>query len=403
MPPPDRRLFSLDALRGLAVLMVLAAHVPLPDGFAHGPGGRVFRLGIYGVVLFFVLSGFLISRLLYGELGRTGRVDVRRFWLRRGLKIWPAYYAAYGAAFGLALALAVRAGEPVGPKFVEAVPNLLFVQTYVWPETRWDMSWSLAVEEHFYLALPLVLVAVGVRRLPWVCLAGCLAGPVLRALAADPELARIQTHTRADALCLGVLLGYAHHYHRGRFFPRVRRWRVPLLVLGPAALAVPFVWGYSESLVMRAGGLTLLALASAGVVAVAAAYPDAGRFARGPVGWAARGLGWVGVYSYTIYLAQAVTLPLVWAGGDVLNRLFARLSGLALDVRGVAFVLLTLAWGVALSRLVERPFLRLREKWVPSDRKRDERVVIEARIPAPDRTTTPVADRTGTLALVTKD
>ena len=56
MTPPDRRFFSLDVLRGLAVVMVLAAHVPLPDAFAHGPGGRAFRLGVYCVVLFFVLS-----------------------------------------------------------------------------------------------------------------------------------------------------------------------------------------------------------------------------------------------------------------------------------------------------------------------------------------------------------
>lgn len=394
--PTDRRLFGLDVLRGVAVLMVLAAHVPLPEAFAHGPGGRVFRLGVYGVVLFFVLSGFLISGLLYAEQGRTGRVGVRRFWLRRGFKIWPAYYAAYGVAFVLTLALAVRAGESVGPKFIEAVPNVLFLQTYVWPETRWDMSWSLAVEEHFYLALPLVLVLAGVRRLPWVCLAGCVAGPVLRALAGDPELAKIQTHTRADALCYGVLLGYAYHFHRDRLTAWARRWRWPLLAFGPAALVVPFVWGYSESWGMRAGGLTLLAVASAGVVAVAAAVPDAGQFARGPVGWVARGLGWIGVYSYTIYLAQAATLPLVWAGGDVLNRLVARLTGFALDIRGVAFVALTIVWGVVLSRVVERPFLRLRERWVPSDRKRDERIVIEMRVPAPVRgrgeTPVPVAE-----------
>ncbi|MBX9579220.1 MAG: hypothetical protein K2X87_02840, partial [Gemmataceae bacterium] len=114
--------------------------------------------------------------------------------------------------------------------------------------------------------------------------------------------------------------------------------------------------------------------------------------ARGPVGWAARGLGWVGVYSYTIYLAQAATLPLVWAGGDVLNRLVARRAGVALDVRGVVFVLLTLAWGVVLSRLVERPFLRLRDRWVPSDRAKPGRVV-EARVPGRPAAHDAVLDR----------
>ena len=383
MTPAAPRLFSLDVLRGVAVLMVLAAHVPLPDAFGHGPGGRLLRLGIYGVPLFFVLSGFLISGLIFAEVGRTGWLDARRFWLRRGFKIWPAYYAAYAAAFALALADKALAGRPLGGKFVEALPNLVFLQNYVWPESRWFASWSLAVEEHFYTALPLVVFAllalrVGVRGLPWVCAAVCVASPLFRHFATDPAVAKVQTHARADALAFGVLLGYAAHHHRDAltaFAQKRIRW---LLALPVAALAVPFAVGYSEAAWMRSLGLSFLAVAFTGLVAAAAAHPAAGRSARGPVGWAARLLAWVGTYSYTIYLAQAATILVVFAGGDRLNRLLGGLTGVALDYRGVVFLAATVAWGVVLSYAVERPFLRLRERWVP----RAAAVVVTGKVPA---------------------
>src|SRR5689334_9905317 len=94
------RLHSLDVLRGVAVLMVLVVHTPLPyrlSGFLSNSGvGQVFergiKLGSFGVDLFFVLSGFLISSLLFSELSRTGRIDVIRFWARRNFKIWPSYF-----------------------------------------------------------------------------------------------------------------------------------------------------------------------------------------------------------------------------------------------------------------------------------------------------------------------
>src|SRR5262249_49948708 len=94
---------SLDVLRGIAVSMVLLVHLPL----AHGTP-RLLSLGSYGVALFFVLSGFLISGLLYNELQKNGRLDLPRFWIRRGLKIWPSYFAAYVPLFLLGVVSAVR-------------------------------------------------------------------------------------------------------------------------------------------------------------------------------------------------------------------------------------------------------------------------------------------------------
>src|SRR5438034_2045551 len=142
----EPRVRQLDVLRAIAVLLVLGHHMDPPD-----PGVvtslRVVvdtwhRAGGVGVDLFFVLSGFLISGLLFSEYKRSGRIDFLRFFIRRGFKIYPAYY------FFLFL-LAFLRGRPT-------LADLIFMQSY-WPYS-WGHTWSLSVEEHFYIALPLVLM-----------------------------------------------------------------------------------------------------------------------------------------------------------------------------------------------------------------------------------------------------
>src|SRR5947209_2430923 len=118
---------GLDVLRGVAVLMVLAVHAPWSSEVRTGGFRKLLPLGSYGVDLFFVLSGFLISGLLYAEIARSGRVNVPRFWLRRGLKIWPSYYVAYGAAFAVTCAIRERGGTLTPDFLIRSLPNFFFV------------------------------------------------------------------------------------------------------------------------------------------------------------------------------------------------------------------------------------------------------------------------------------
>src|SRR5690348_5392426 len=97
---PTGRSLQLDCLRGVAILLVIFTHQVMPyqgAGVLRGVAGLLHRFGWTGVDLFFVLSGFLISGLLFRELQRDGRLRVGRFLIRRGMKIWPAYfvYLAY--------------------------------------------------------------------------------------------------------------------------------------------------------------------------------------------------------------------------------------------------------------------------------------------------------------------
>jgi peptidoglycan/LPS O-acetylase OafA/YrhL len=100
-----QRLFALDVLRGFAIALVLFRHVPIAPDSSEPVLGFLFGIGWAGVDLFFVLSGFLISGLLYREVDASGTIDFRRFWLRRGMKIWPSL-AVYGS-FTLLLIAAV--------------------------------------------------------------------------------------------------------------------------------------------------------------------------------------------------------------------------------------------------------------------------------------------------------
>src|SRR6266480_7271983 len=104
------RFFSLDILRGLAACLVLWRHIPIKPRPSSWPGDAAVeilnRIGWCGVDLFFVLSGFLISNLLFKEFSQRGRIDLPRFWLRRGFKIWPSYFVCYGLMVLLNLAAA---------------------------------------------------------------------------------------------------------------------------------------------------------------------------------------------------------------------------------------------------------------------------------------------------------
>src|SRR5579859_7331652 len=117
--PDLSRNFNLDVLRGVAILLVVCHHLGIPG----------FRLGGWiGVDLFFVLSGFLISGLLFREWKTQGTVNLARFYIRRGLKIYPAFYALLAATL---VVNAVLPGVPSQPVTIHSVlAEAIFVQNY---------------------------------------------------------------------------------------------------------------------------------------------------------------------------------------------------------------------------------------------------------------------------------
>ena len=209
---------SLTGLRGVAIALVVAFHLGLPL-----PGG-----GMVGVTLFFALSGFLITSLIVAEIDRTGRLDLVAFYVRRGRRLLPPLLAIVG------LFMLLEAAVGILPS---TAGNDLLALTYLgnWarvmgdPMGLWNHTWSLAIEEQFYVVWPallLLVLSLGAIRSRWLAvlvLAAALASALLRVglLPQAPVSDRIYfgSDTRAEAILLGSAIALIRHHGRASSVP----------------------------------------------------------------------------------------------------------------------------------------------------------------------------------------
>ncbi|MFO0910981.1 MAG: acyltransferase [Isosphaeraceae bacterium] len=385
-PPARVRLIQLDVLRGIAVLLVLLNHRPATPAAFRGWSDRLFEPlspGYWsGVDLFFVLSGFLVGGLLIGELRSTGRLDVKRFWIRRGLKIWPSYYLYLIVLMVVTALFYVDHSIPGAQRWGLLVNSVkwVYLQNYFnaskvpyVPHTVGNHTWTLAVEEHFYMLLPLVLLAAGRawrKVIPAVTLGlllGCLAirlGTYHRPMdwVRDYQV----THKRIDSLFLGVFLAYLAQ-ERPALLARLGQHRLVLAVVGLLLVAPAFVLDLGQYAFMYTFGYTFLALGYGAVLlAFVTTTPGEGWFGRALVSGPARALAGLGFWSYAVYLWHVEWSILLTALGD---RVPTAVTAIPLPWRDV-WVLLYLAGsvglGVLLGRLVEQPVLLWRDRVFPS-------------------------------------
>lgn len=319
------------------------------------------RGGWVGVDLFFVLSGFLVSGLLFTEYNSQNRLSLGRFFMRRGWKIYPPFVTLIAAtAIGT-----VITGAPVDRRSL--VSELMFLQSYV--PGLWDHTWSLAVEEHFYLLLPLVLILT--QKLnrgsptplkPVLAVAGCVAvlSLVLRLLTWQyrPTYSHLThlfaTHLRLDSLFFGVAISYGYHFHRSAFIESLYPWRRWLIVGGLLLLTPPFVFQLETTPFIFTVGLTVLYLGS-GMLLVGTFLSDVPRSRPVIV------MATLGAYSYSIYLWHLFVRE--WAG-PVVDVTWGTSPGFA--IRTTVYVIGSLVFGMVMAKIVEVPALQVRDRWFPS-------------------------------------
>lgn len=303
---------SIDGLRAIAVVVVLFYHAEV----AWLPGGFL------GVEVFFVVSGYLITALLLGEIDRTGRVDLREFWTRRARRLLPALGFYLLGSLVLAMAIA----DDVVDEWVDGSWAAVF---YVanWYAVFNDISytdafgrpsflhhlWSLAVEEQFYLLWPLLMVGglryLGRRRMIMAIGAGVIASTALMWLLyeplADPLRIYYGTDTRAAGLLVGAGLAFVwrpweHPTRRPEIEQRRRLVALALTAVGLAGVVRAFIV-YDLSPIaadpLFRGGFLVTSLSTAALIAglVLARTPLSGALS-GPV------MRWLGSRSYGIYL-----------------------------------------------------------------------------------------------------
>lgn len=343
---------QLDFVRGIAILMVMGFHaVTVPsNAFFRALEYFPHRCGWAGVDLFFVLSGFLVGGLLLKEMTGEGELRPQRFLTRRAFKIWPAYYAY------ILFELVFR----VHPPSTFALANLLHLQNYL--GTSLKHTWSLAVEEHFYLALALGLSFMAARRWTKKKILIALFAAILTVICIRCVLVLMYgpglsiewaTHTRIDSILFGVILATLYRWFPGAF-RRLTERKWPLLILAAAAIAMLLTAG-KDSVPMQTIGYTVLYLGAGGGMLLV--YCHTASWSTAPLfRWVAK----IGLYSYGIYL---------WHNGvhSVAMKLTLALHGSA---RWVALYVLQIGLGIAAgvvtTRLIEWPMLKIRERIAPA-------------------------------------
>ena len=339
---------ALDGVRALAIIPVVLYHSAFPREFQ---GGRV------GVDLFFVLSGFLITNLLLEERDRTGRTDVRRFYVRRALRLGPAMLCVLAFIWGAALA---HGGLGTTPGAMARFTLLVLTYTNNWASAFNAASvpaplghfWSLAVEEQFYLIWPLALIIafrakVSLRTLAITLLAAVAALALWRTilwhLNHDPFRAVFGTDTRAGGLLFGSALAVMRHM--GWRISRPFGW---FLVAGGLLVYVSIIpQRYDLEGRLMLGGLQLVELAAGMLIVGLTASPSVPfrTLLESPPAL------WIGRRSYAIYLWN---WPL-----SLLARTILPDAPLASTLAGIGASLVAAELSF---RYVEQPVLRLRAR-----------------------------------------
>ena len=336
---------QLDGLRTLAVAVVLAYHVARTQELWVLPGGFV------GVDVFFVLSGFLITSLLLREHARSGRLDLRRFYVRRLWRLYPALIlVSAAAAAAIALAPGVFGLEPASP--AEALVALAYGMSW-WSGLELTggpyllgLTWSLSVEEHFYLLWPLLLLAV-LRRggsLRAVAAIAVLANAwpmLLHLTGADPDRLYYLPDSRFAQILTGCALAalLVRRAELERLRPAFSASAARAALVGIAVVAL---LGHRQDAWYWLGGLQAIGVAAAVVIGHLVLHDDS-RLSQA-LRWGP--LPVLGLWSYGIYLWH---LPLM--------RLAQPVLGESLAVT-LAAGLLAVPVAAASYRFVEQPLLR---------------------------------------------
>lgn len=315
-PTPKLRghLPALDGVRGLAVLMVMLFHFIVVGG-APSLGERVFDrvigFGVYGVELFFILSGFLITGILYDTCNAPNYF--RNFYMRRCLRIFPLYYGVLALVFFVAPLIPLLRG-PALDYLVDrqAWAWLYGVNVYIARNGDWTFSylnhfWSLAVEEHFYFFWPLLvfMLAGRPRTLLLVSLGGSLGAMLARLVGVLLGLSWWTTYVftpfRLDALTLGAFIAVMVRQPWG--LDRLTRNLPRLIVVTGVLLVISFVWtrlitraGLELVLPVRAGLIEILLACLLVWVLIAPGRSITSRF------FCSRTMVFLGTYSYGLYV-----------------------------------------------------------------------------------------------------
>ncbi len=373
---------ELDVLRFFAFFAVFIWHVPLDNvAFYKNLGllGSLGSAGAFGVDLFFTLSGYLITSLLLKERDETGDINLKAFYARRTLRIWPLYYFSIALAFLLTqLPASITSAPIIGNLFPPMRPtSYFFMAVFLFnfnfrncllsiPIPFMGHLWSISVEEQFYLFWPSFARWIPRRRIVLVPITMIAIACIVRAsLTFDLDrLVWNNTFTHLDSIAVGILIALLPPLNLRPLL------RLLLMLVGVASWM--FAAGYcriphANDTLSISMGYPAIALGSGAFV-----LATLGTKSLNPSSVLVRCLIYLGKISYGLYVYSPIARNFAMV---LLFRAISRtlvVAGLALWTPWVVYVLLAFALNVALAaasyRWLEAPFLRLKERFtrVPS-------------------------------------
>lgn len=365
-----------DVLRSQAILLVMLVHLPVEATPLFLVEIRTYAW--LGVDIFFVLSGYLIGTQLFKEVSRTGGVDLKSFYMRRSFRIFPAFFVVLGLYTAFPLLRDAPTMQPIW-SFTTFTVNLNFDPRI---GRAFSQAWSLCVEEHFYLVLPVLVIALHRRTSlgGMVILAGAVVvgGMVLRYMLWENQVGTLvaadkvrdafavylrdvyyPTYTRLDGLVFGVLLAAARFFKPdlcGRYAPP--RVALPIGIVFVLAALVLFsirgpLAGTNLFLVFQAqlGSVAGFPLISLGIALILNAMLDTeNRLRRWPV----PGAVMVATMSYSLYLTHKSVFHV--------DRLVFGEEALQGGFGFVVYAVTSFAVAAVLWVSVERTFLLVRDR-----------------------------------------
>ncbi|WP_196483363.1 acyltransferase family protein [Burkholderia territorii] len=373
------RNFGLDLLRCVAVLLVLLRHTldhGKPPEWLLAP---FYNQGATGVEIFFVLSGFLIGHILIrsADAGKLHNLsDVSNFWKRRWARTLPAY------AFFLVLYMRFDWHGPVD--LAVAAPFFVFMQNFAWPMLPFfGHSWSLAVEEWFYLLVPIIFVisfrVSGSNR--QAMLATCLIffavamvsrillGTHVSTYADVDRTVRSIVLPRIDSIMVGVLAAYVRIYHRSWFDALARQWVIPTTLFFGLIVYLAFgIHGTVAHPTVRYMLFPTISLIIAGVIPVSMRIESLGSAVLD------RFIAATSKISYSLYLGHMCMLTLALGA---LERQQIQVDGTAptFIFYAVLFIMYY-AFATFTYRFVELPYIKLRDRLLGNSDERSGNVAL---------------------------
>lgn len=347
---------TIDFYRGIAVILTILRHSELSDQCI------LKQIGWIGVDLFFVLSGFLVSGLIFDEYKKSGKFNGSLFLIRRGFKIYPAFWIL------ILFSIILNRFIYIDINHKKILGELFFIQNYY--QSIWTHTWSLAVEEHFYFLIVFIFLIIIKffknidKPIFYLSILIIIYGFGVKLLMYfinnhyTHQTHLFPTHLRIDSLMIGLLIAYLYRFNINAINYMLSK-KIIIYIIIIVGIALPFFWSlesYPQSLYMSSFGLSILSCSFGLLLIYSLEYKNYTQLLSSVIG--VKTFDFVvkiGFYSYSIYLWHLFVKIIFYKFNPISN----------IYISTILYIIISVLFGILLGKIIEIPFLKLREKYFP--------------------------------------